>query len=244
MLTQVSANVFHVAGSSVNWYLIRDGDALTLIDCGYPGDAEAVEASVREISHRPADIQAVLVTHAHVDHIGGLVSLSGRFRIPVYVHPLELANARGTQREQASPMDVARRAWRPSVARWAVHVIRAGGTARPVLDQAQVFPTAGALDLPGAPLPIHCPGHTSGHVAYHLPEEGALVTGDALVAGHAISARRGPQMLPEFFASSPGTALTSLTRLAEVDADLILPGHGDPWRGAASEAVELARAVQ
>jgi glyoxylase-like metal-dependent hydrolase (beta-lactamase superfamily II) len=238
---QVADGVFHVSGSAVNWYLVSDGQALTLVDCGYPGDIGAVAASIRELGRSPGDVQAVLLTHAHVDHSGGLNHLWEEYRVPVFMHPLEVPNARGQQREQATPLDVVRRAWRPRVARWAVHVVRAGGTKRQVINHAQEFGATGALDLPGAPVPIHCPGHTSGHTAYLLPSVGALLTGDALVTGHAISGRRGPQQLPAFFANSPSTADESMDRLAHAEAEVLLPGHGDPWRGDPAQAVAMAR---
>jgi glyoxylase-like metal-dependent hydrolase (beta-lactamase superfamily II) len=67
---EVADGIFHVRGTEVNWYLIREGDDLTLVDSGYPGDLERVEESVRVLGRAPADVRAVLLTHAHVDHMG------------------------------------------------------------------------------------------------------------------------------------------------------------------------------
>lgn len=52
--------------------------------------------------------------------------------------------------------------------------------------------SSGALDAPGRPLAVHTPGHTSGHAALHLPDQGVLVAGDALMTEHALSTSTGP----------------------------------------------------
>lgn len=241
ILEQVADGVFRVAGSSVNCYIATDGAHLTLFDTGYPDDIGMLEGSIGHLGYQVRDVQAVLLTHAHIDHCGGLNHLWHAYRIPVFMHPLEVAIARGLRREQATPWDVASRVWKPRVATWCRHVIQAGGTQKIDVTHARAFPRAGALDLPGAPVPIHCGGHTSGHTGYLLPGSGALITGDALDTGHAISRRVGPQVLPAFFAHNPKQTYATLDRLAHADADLVLPGHGSPWRGTLSRAVAEAR---
>ncbi|HWV25830.1 MAG TPA: MBL fold metallo-hydrolase, partial [Aeromicrobium sp.] len=96
------------------------------------------------------------------------------------------------------------------------------------------------LDLPGRPVPVVAPGHTSGHTMYHLPQHGVLVSGDALVTGHPISARRGPQLLDPMFHHDLAQNRGSLAVTRGLDADTILPGHGPLWRGGWSTAVDLA----
>lgn len=235
-------DVFHVRGSAVNWVIVRDGRDLTLIDAGYPGDLSAVEESIARIGHHPRDVRAILITHCHIDHVGGASQLALRYGIPVQLHERELPLARGEVREQASPLDVARRSWRPRVARWAVGVLRAGATQHPVVPEATAFIDAGPLDLPGHPTPLLSPGHTSGHCGYLLADAGAVVTGDALVTAHPTADRSGPQLLAAFFGHSPPSALTALDVFADAPADLLVPGHGPLWRGDPREAVELARA--
>ncbi|WP_229051545.1 MBL fold metallo-hydrolase [Aeromicrobium sp. Leaf350] len=230
-MDRVTSSVFRAEGTAVNWVILREGRDLTLIDAGYPGDVDAVLASVAAIGHRPEDLRAVLVTHAHVDHVGALNHLHERYGTPVLMHPDELANATGERHESATPADVARRAWRPSVLRWSLAITRAGGTQHPVVTHARGFEPGVPLDLPGRPVPVHLPGHTSGSAAFVLPEAGIVVTGDALVTGHPLLRGTGPQLLPDFFHHDTAAARHALETLGRVDADVVVPGHGAPWRG-------------
>ncbi|CAL9334911.1 Hydroxyacylglutathione hydrolase [Nocardiopsis dassonvillei] len=238
----VSDRVHLVDGGSVNWVLVGEGDSLTLIDGGYPAHADAVEASIREVGRRPEDVAAVLVTHAHVDHIGSLGRFAARYGTPVHTGGTEAAHARREFLEQATPRDVLAHLWRPRVPPWALHIVRAGALGGHRLDAATPFPAPGALDLPGRPVPVAAPGHTSGHTCYLLPGLGVLVTGDALVTGHPLTPFEGPQPLPSMFHHDPGEMVRSWDALAGLDADTLLPGHGPVWRGTPREAVERARA--
>ena len=240
MLQQIAENTWLGSGTAVNWLLVREGDALTLVDSGWPGDLGELEASVAQLGRRLGDIQAVLLTHAHVDHTGGLNALWERHRVPVLMHPDEVPLARGERREQASPADVLVRAWRPRVAVWSARIMRAGALSHPTMAHARAWDAVGPLDLPGAPVPVPCPGHTSGHTAYLFPSSGVLATGDALVTGHPVSGRNAPQLLPGFFHHDVDRARRALTSLAATDAGTIAPGHGYVWNGPVADAVRQA----
>jgi glyoxylase-like metal-dependent hydrolase (beta-lactamase superfamily II) len=112
---QVADGVHLVRGSAVNWVLVADGDAVTLVDGGYPADAGALAASLDAIGRCPPDVVTALVTHAHVDHIGALATFSARYATPVRTGATEARHARREFLEQAGPADVARHARRPRV---------------------------------------------------------------------------------------------------------------------------------
>jgi len=241
-VTQVADGVFLATGTDVNWVLLADGAELTLVDGGYPGDLPLVERSVAAIGYRPQDVRAILLTHAHTDHMGALGAFHRRYRTPLLVHPAELAHARREYLQQLTPARLARHLWRPATLAWAVRILRAGAAREVAAAHARAFDSSGPLDLPGRPVPVATPGHTDGHVAYHLPGVGAVVTGDALVTGHPTSGRDGPQQIPRMFTHDPDTAAESLTVLAGLAADLVLPGHGPAWHGPVGEAARLAAA--
>ena len=240
-MQQVAENAFHGTGTDVGWLAVRDGRDLTLVDTGWPGDVASLEQQLAAIGHDPRDVRAVLLTHAHVDHLGALNHLHDTYGVPVLMHPDEVPLATGERREQAGPIDVLTRAWRPQVAAWSTRILRAGALRHPRVPHAEAW-SGDALDLPGRPVPVPCPGHTSGHTAYLFPDAGVVATGDALVTAHPVSRRDGPQRLPDFFSHAPAEARSSLDALAGLDADTVVPGHGPAWRGRLAEAVAQAQA--
>ncbi|WP_406327482.1 MBL fold metallo-hydrolase [Streptomyces sp. NBC_00203] len=240
-IVEAAAGVHLVHGSNTNWVILTDGDAVTLVDTGYPGDREEVLASLDALGHSPEAVSAVLITHAHNDHLGSAEYLSGTFGIPVYLHEAEVPHARREFLHQVSVGQVMRQAWRPGVLPWALHAIKSGGTADVRMTRPEAFPAEGPLDLPGRPVPVHTPGHTPGHCVYHLPDAGIVISGDALVSGHPTSRIRGPQLLPAMFDAERAGALASLKRIEALSADVLLPGHGSVHRGPVHEAAQRAQ---
>ncbi|WP_121720901.1 MBL fold metallo-hydrolase [Streptomyces sp. E2N171] len=241
---QVADGTFLVHGTSTNWVILTEGDAVTLIDTSYPGDRAGLLGSLAEVGAAPEAVAAVLITHAHNDHLGSAEFLSATHGIPVYTHKEEVPHARRDFLHQVTAARVLRNGWRPGVLPWAAHALRAGGTANVAVTSPQPFPVSGdgePLDLPGRPVPVHTPGHTAGHSAFHLPHVGAVVSGDALVSGHPVSRVQGPQMLTDMFHRERARAVRSLDVLAELDGDLLLPGHGPLHRGPVRDAALLAR---
>ncbi|MGW0770489.1 MBL fold metallo-hydrolase [Streptomyces sp. NPDC002676] len=238
---QVADNTYLVHGHHTNWVILKEGDAVTLVDTGYPGDRQGLLESLAQVGSSPEAVAAVLVTHAHNDHIGSAEYLRSTHGTPVYLHPAEVPHVRRDFLQQATIGDVVRNAWRPGVLPWAVHVIRVGGTDHNPVTAPEPFPVEGALDLPGRPVPVHTPGHTDGHCVYHLPDAGIVISGDALATGHATSRIKGPQMLLDFFHHERGRAVASLDVIGALDGDTLLPGHGPVHHGSVRAAAELAR---
>lgn len=243
-LVQAAENVFLASGTAVNWVLVREGTDLTLIDGGYPGDVAAVEASIRALGRDPRDVRAILVTHAHVDHLGAVNPFHERYGTPVLLHPTEVAHARREYLEQLTPRELVTKLGRPGVLPWAVRVLRAGATRDVAAPHAEAFATGAKLDLPGSPVPVATPGHTSGHAAYHFPTAGAVATGDMLITGHPVSRTSGPQLIaPWFNHAARGAVVAGLGALERLDAGVVLPGHGPVHHGPVREAVQRAREV-
>ena len=85
---------------------------------------------------------------------------------------------------------------------------------------------------------IPSPGHTGGHCSFVV--DGVLVSGDALVTGHPVAPRDGPQLLPQVFNHDQDGTVRSLAALAMLDTEVLVPGHGPVWRGPIREAVQQA----
>ncbi|MBV9337809.1 MAG: MBL fold metallo-hydrolase [Solirubrobacterales bacterium] len=237
---QVAENVFAFTGTETNWIIVQDGTDLTLIDAGWHGDIKDVEASIRLLGRQPQDVRVVLLTHAHADHTGALNYLHDNYGAPLYMDPLEVSNALGDTYESGGPINVARRLYRPQVVRWAARMIKAGGLKHYTFPSAQPFPQAGPLDLPGRPVPIASPGHTSGHCSFLLPHAGVLITGDALVTAHPLFNGVGPRLLPADWSHDQTEAINSLGAFRDLDTDTFIPGHGPVWHGPINDALDRA----
>jgi glyoxylase-like metal-dependent hydrolase (beta-lactamase superfamily II) len=238
-ISEVAPGVHAVETGLVNWLVLVDGGDVTLIDTGYPGHRGDVEASLRQIGRSPQDVRAVLVTHAHTDHIGSAAWLAER--ATVLAHPAELAQLRGEVRHQVSPLTVARNAWRPGVLPWALRAARLGGLSQPIVADPKPLSLDGdALDVPGHPVPVPTPGHTPGSCCYYLREHGVLATGDSLITAHPVTSRRGPQLISAMFQDDADLAAESLAALRALPGDVIVPGHGPVHHGPISAAVLAA----
>jgi glyoxylase-like metal-dependent hydrolase (beta-lactamase superfamily II) len=241
VLTGVTEIVHLAQGEAVNWLLVADDSGVLLIDSGYPGDRDDVLASLRQLGRQPGDVRAILLTHAHIDHLGTAIWFTKQHRTPVYCHADEVGHAKREYLQQASPVDVALRVWRPRWAVWGAHVARKGGLIRDGIPTAQPLTADIAAELPGHPMAIPTPGHTSGHCSYLV--DGVLASGDALVTGHPLLRRRGPQLLPAVFSHNQDDCVRSLAALALLETEILAPGHGDLWRGPIREATEQAAAL-
>ena len=238
---QVADGVFVFNGTAVNWVLIREGTELTLVDAGWRGDTERVERSIRSLGREPQDLRAVILTHAHADHTGALNHLHDTYGVPLYMDSAEVPNALGTVNESGGPLDLAKIIYRPRVALWAAQIVSVGALRHVTVPDAQAFPEDdGALDLPGRPVPVATPGHTSGHTSYLLPSVGVLISGDALVTAHPTLDDVGPRLLPGFFSNDQDSAVRALSTLREIDADILVPGHGPTWNGPISQLADEA----
>lgn len=70
------------SGSKGNATIIQSGQTTIMVDCGF--SAREAENRLRQMELQPTDIDALLVTHEHGDHIRGISVLSRRFAIPVW----------------------------------------------------------------------------------------------------------------------------------------------------------------
>ncbi len=70
------------SGSRGNGTLVDLGGELILVDCGFT--LKQAEARFRRLDVRPGDLSAILVTHEHSDHAGGVAALSHKYAVPVF----------------------------------------------------------------------------------------------------------------------------------------------------------------
>jgi len=240
VLEAITDSVHFAYTDLVNWTLVTDGDGVILIDAGFPGSRDDVVASLRELGFGVDDLRAILLTHAHIDHFGSAIWFAKTHGTPVYCHAAEVGHSKREYLEQASPLDIGKRIWQPRYAAWSVAITRKGALTHDGIPSTQALTEDVAAGLPGTPMAIPTPGHTGGHCSFVV--DGVLVSGDALVTGHPLLSRDGPQLLPGLFNHDQDGCVRSLAALGLLDTEVLLPGHGPVWRGSIREASEKAAA--
>ena len=236
--TAITDTVHFVQTDLVNWTLVTDGNGVMLIDTGFPGSREDVLGSLRQLGFGVDDLRAILLTHAHIDHFGSAIWFAKTLGTPVYCHAAEVGHSKREYLEQASPADIATHIWQPRWLQWSIAISRKGAFTRDGIPTTQALTEDVATRLPGKPMAIPTPGHTSGHCSFVV--DGVLVAGDALVTGHPLSTRDGPQLLPDLFNHDQDGCVRSLAALGMLDTDVLLPGHGPMWRGPIRDAADQA----
>ncbi|GAB2548853.1 MBL fold metallo-hydrolase [Nocardia heshunensis] len=230
-IDQVSESVYVVAGTNVNWALVSDDRGVTVVDAGYPADTAALLKSVREIGRDLSDVAAVVVTHAHLDHIGAIPTLVEQLGVPVYTGAEEVRHAKREYLQQITPVQMVQRLGTRRGIVWVAQTLRACvGHIGMTVPTAQPATADTLAALPGGLVEVPTPGHTNGHTAYFLPSEGVLFSGDALVTGHPLLPDPGLQLLPGFFNHDEAGTLASARALEAVGAEILVPGHGQPIR--------------
>jgi glyoxylase-like metal-dependent hydrolase (beta-lactamase superfamily II) len=212
----------------VNWYLLADDEGVTVIDGAVPAYSRQLEPGLAELGRSLDDVKAIVLTHAHADHVGVVRKLQARLGIPVYVHRADrdlATTAKSFGRNDGSMLPYLRR---PMTYRLLFELGRNGGMIPQKIENVTVFDDGDELPVPGRPHAIHSPGHTDGHTSFVAGD--VLFAGDALCTLNPLTGERGPQLMPSAFNRSTEQALASLDNLVGTHASLLVPGHGDPVR--------------
>ena len=233
---EVEPGVHRLGSRRVNWYVLEDEGRYTVVDAGLPTHYGQLLEFLESRGTGLDAVEALVLTHGHVDHVG----FAERLRqegVPVYAHEGDdelLRNGGGPL-----PGFFVRNVYRPSVAAYLLEAVRSG--AREVSPVESFFAGADGerLTVPGRPEVMHVPGHSAGQCALWLPDRETLLVGDAVVTWDVRSGRATDPILPAVLADGRG-AFESLSRFESLGSVTLLSGHGDPWRGEASDAVQLA----
>ena len=243
-LVQVAPGIHRYADGLVSWYVVEDGP-LTLIDCGWPRSWPRIVAALGELGRRPGDVAAIVLTHGHADHLGAAEDARRATGATVHVHRPEQPRVEGRLPGGSSLAMVPAllpQLWRPAALQFVAHAAAHGFMTPTWVTTTRAHDAGEPLDVPGRPRFISTPGHTEGHASILLAEHNVLFTGDALVGTDPLTRRPGPRVPPPPLNTDTREAYRSLDALAQVEADLVLFGHGQPWTHGARAAAEAARA--
>jgi glyoxylase-like metal-dependent hydrolase (beta-lactamase superfamily II) len=189
IVTQITVGAFQE-----NCYLVEDPktNAVAIVDPG--SEPERIVEAVEQSGGR---VEAIWITHAHVDHIGAIAPLKRKYNVPVWLHPLDepLYRVGGRQAQL-----------------YGIPYEEPPAPDRRFAEGEKI--KLGALELDV----IHVPGHAPGHVVIY--GHGNALVGDCLFAGSI-----GRTDLPFSNPSQLETSLKRIAALPP--ETVVHPGHGD-----------------
>jgi glyoxylase-like metal-dependent hydrolase (beta-lactamase superfamily II) len=238
---KLAEGVVRLGTPMVNWYLVADESGVTVVDAGCPKYRPQLEPGLELLGRPASDIKALVLTHSDGDHIGVAEQLRSELGIPVFV---DSGDEGTTLRPKPKKTDGSffPHLLHPTAYRLFWHLTKNGVKPKAVVE-VTTYGEGPEVDVPGRPTVIPTPGHTAGHVALHFPSHGALFVGDTLCTWNPMTGRRGSQLFPRALNANSPQARESLAAIEGLEADLVLPGHGEPWTAGPDAAVAEAIAT-
>jgi glyoxylase-like metal-dependent hydrolase (beta-lactamase superfamily II) len=226
---EIRKDIYYYTNQIVNVVFVGDANGWVVIDAGMPNSAAELIA-VAENRFGNQKPSAIILTHGHFDHVGNVVELVERWKVPVYAHPLEFPFLKG---ERAYPDPDT------SVEGGLLAKISFVYPHKPI-DIREVL-----LALPeNKTVPflsewrwIHTPGHTPGHVSFYRERDKTLIAGDAFVTVRTDSFYKvliqkkeinGP---PRYLTTDWEAAKQSVKQLVALKPELAITGHGPYMEG-------------
>lgn len=207
--------------------LLQGSSGAILVDAGPPGGARTLIEGVRAAGVRPADIRLIFVTHAHLDHYGGVPEVKAWCGAPVAAH--RDAPAFSRDRRHALPPA---QTLRGSVVRWLYLLL--SPLARPAPLEADLLLEDGA-DLSSFGVEaraVHLPGHSPDSLGL-VTTSGHAFVGDLLV-NYTVPSK-------PLYLSDRDAWQESYRRVRSLQPKTIYVGHGDPFPGESLERIYPAR---
>jgi glyoxylase-like metal-dependent hydrolase (beta-lactamase superfamily II) len=213
---------------SVNVYLIKTDSGYISIDTGWdsPPSVRSMEKQLAEIGASISDIEQVIITHCHIDHLGMIARLKKSQNVKIYLHrnEIDLIKTRFTNGDNYIPMtDKFLHTHGVPHAELPPPEIQLPISPDLVSTQPDVLLQGGEEMKAGKYVlqVINTPGHTPGHIALYEPEKKFIFSGDMLLPTIATNAAIHVQHIPNPLQKY----LDSLLVLRELDIETVLPGH-------------------
>lgn len=208
----------------INCFLVREDDGFTLVDTGLAGSGAAIIDAAQRLG---APIRRIVLTHAHIDHVGSLDSLVS------HLPGIELAIGQRESRLLRSDFS-----------------LDAGESGKILLGfpGAKSRPTSLLKDDDriGSLQAVFSPGHTPGHMAFLDTRDGSLIAGDAFVTQTGVNAAGVFKLsfpFPWLFSWNKEVSAESARKLRNLKPARLAVGHGKTVESplaAMDKALELA----
>lgn len=216
----------------VNIFFVGEpGGPWVLIDAGVGNCAKKIMRAAEERFGAGTKPAAIVLTHAHFDHVGALPELAEKWDVPVYAHALEIPYITG--KASYPPPD-------PTVGggamAWMSFMYPREGI--DLGHRAQMLPEDGAIPHLSGWRAVHTPGHTPGHVSLFREHDRVLIAGDAVITTKqesmlsVLTQKKELRRPPAYFTMNWEQARDSVEKIAALEPQSMGTGHGQPMSGA------------
>lgn len=226
----VAAGVWRIKDIFVNMFIVSTDAGWVLVDAGLKTSYSKIKKLADLLFGPGSRPEAIVLTHAHFDHVGSLKCLAEEWDVSVLAHPLEIPYLTGLSKYP--PPDPTVGGGMMVYMSWAYPRSAANMSGR-VVPLAQ---DGSISSMPGWRW-VHTPGHAPGHVSLYREEDGCLIAGDAFVttdqrkASAVASQRREMHGPPPYFTTDWKAAAASVKQLAMLKPNIIATGHGQSFYG-------------
>ncbi len=210
--TEVKPGVYQVTHRGANVLVIAE-KKITLIDTGLRESARHVLDFITGIGRSPEEVGLIVLTHNHIDHMGGLAEIRQATGAKVAAHRLDIG-------ERVHPPAADSR-YKDSLAT-IKDKLQSVFSVLPkdvdiVLEGGEVLETLDGLEV------VHTPGHTPGGISLYSRKNKMMITGDLIRKHH-----RTLLLPPKMVSHNLKDNLESVRKIAEYDFDILCFGHGLP----------------
>jgi glyoxylase-like metal-dependent hydrolase (beta-lactamase superfamily II) len=216
MARHTPAGIFTIRGvMGVCHLLVDERGGAVFLDTGLFGEAAQMRRLLRRLNIEPKSVQAILLTHGHLDHAGNLAWVKEWTGAPIYAHPVEQAHLDGTWPFRGPAV------WCGRLERFGYKMLgyRPSKIDR-FIGEGDELPFWGGLRV------VHLPGHTEGHCGFYSAKHDVLFSGD-LFASYFFNVHLPPPILN----TNPHLLRGSLRRALELNPRFVVPQHYDVLDG-------------
>lgn len=250
-MTELSRGIHSIDGlehpfipSGITPYLIEEGpNNLTLIDTCFLRDVSSLEAYVRDVGYCMSEINRIVLTHVHIDHIQAaneIKKVSGG-HAKIYSHWAEAGYLANNPQYHGPPTH---EALAQILQKYKIRsedlVKKFGSFEREKIIVDHILKDG---DMIGKKLRVvHTPGHTPGHISLYLEKERIIFGADSLFK--SVMDVEGLCIPPSEVSIDPATAAVSADRLSRLKCDKLFLAHQDsPVLERAQDAIQQAARV-
>lgn len=233
---EVANDVYYYTNQIVNIIFIGhpNDDYWYLVDAGLPYAAKEIMDIAEKRFGEGSCPQAIILTHGHFDHVGGVIDLVKAWDVPVYAHSLEFPHLTGEERYPMPDGSVEGGFLAKISPLYPIEPIQLGNALHALPEDGHI---------PGLDhwKWFHTPGHSPGHISLFRKKDRMLLSGDALITVRQDSFYNVFMQTPEingppvYMTSDWDAAWQSIDDLFKLKPELIIPGHGVALQGVTLE---------